>query len=149
MGKEKQTQNNTTICYRIGKLKCSIYKPLHGLPSQIDLPVNKLEYKNYNINPLSLDYPLYLDPPSLNYQRASLSLVYQLFKSRNYHQLHPSQNGMTQCFPKAPKQLTTLKMGVVCVLAENFSKNMEFEREESEENYEKCVEDCRFAISNS
>ena len=76
MGKEKQTQDNTTMCYRRGKLKCSAYKPLPGLPSRIDLLVNKLEYKNYNINPLSLDYPLYFDPPSLNYQRVSLSLVY-------------------------------------------------------------------------
>ena len=37
-------------------------------------------------------------------------------------------------FPKAQKQLTTLKMGVVCVWAKNLSKNMELESEESEEN---------------
>ena len=41
----------------------------------IDQLVNKLEYKNYNIDPPSLDYPMYLDPPSLNYQRASPSLT--------------------------------------------------------------------------
>jgi len=34
---------------------------------KIDLLVNKLEYKDYNIDPQSLDYPLYLGPLSLSY----------------------------------------------------------------------------------
>ena len=46
---------------------------------KIDLLVNKLEYKDYNIDPQSLDYPLYLGPLSLSYQRASLSLVFTNF----------------------------------------------------------------------
>ena len=40
-------------------------------------------------------------------------------------------------------------MGEVCVWAKNLSKDMELERQEYEENQEKCVEDCRQAISNS
>jgi len=41
---------------------------------------------------------------------------------------------MTQCFPKAPNQLTTLRMKVFCVWAMNLSKDIELESDECEEN---------------
>ena len=46
---------------------------------------------------------------------------------RSYPQLHPPKNGITQCFQKAPNQLITLRMGVVCVWAKKLSKDMELE----------------------
>ena len=46
---------------------------------------------------------------------------------------------MSQCFPRALKQLTTLRMGAVYVLAKTLSMDMELEREEYEENQGKCV----------
>ena len=46
---------------------------------------------------------------------------------------------MSQCFPRALKQLTTLRMGAVYVLAKTLSMDMELESEEYEENQGKCV----------
>ena len=44
--------------------------------------------------------------------------------------MHPPKNGFIQYFPKEPKQLTTLRLGVVCVWAKNLFIGMELEREE-------------------
>ena len=54
-------------------------KPLCNPQSRINPLVNKLEYKDYNLDPPSLDYPLYLDPPSPSYQQASPSLPLMRF----------------------------------------------------------------------
>ena len=78
-GKEMQIRDNMMMYYRRGKPKNSTWKPLRGSPSQINPLVNKLEYKDYNIDPPSLDYPLYLDSLSPSYQQASPRLIFTSF----------------------------------------------------------------------
>ena len=51
-------------------------KLLCGLPSQKDLLVNKVGVQRYQKDPLSLIYPLYLNPPSSSSQWTSPSLVF-------------------------------------------------------------------------
>ena len=92
-----QAQDNMTVYYRRGKPKNSAWKPLRSSPSRIHPLVNKLEYKDYNIDPLSLDYPLYLDSLSPSYQQASPNLVFTSFldpaiSSNCIHQRMASSN---------------------------------------------------------
>ena len=77
--KEERCKHKITRQCVIKEESRSAQKPLCGPPSQINPLVNKLEYKDYNIDPPSLDYHLYLDPSSFSYQRASLSLVFTSF----------------------------------------------------------------------
>ena len=74
--------------------------------------------------------PKVLEPSKFQLPMDFIELyLHQLSGSRNQLQLHPLKNGFIQCFPQAPKQLTTLRLGVICVWAKKLSKGMELERQ--------------------
>ena len=71
-------------------------------------------------NPSSLIYPMYLNPLSSSFQWTSPSHIFTSFLDPAISsKLHLPINGFFQCFSQAPKQLTTLRLGEVCVWAKN------------------------------
>ena len=93
---------------------------------------------------------MYQNPPSSSYQQASWSHVFTSYPNPAISsKLHPSVNGFFQCFPQAPKLLSTLKMGEVSVQAKNLSRICKW-RDRSRGNLQRnVVDDCGFTISNS
>ena len=65
---------------------------------------------------------MYLNPQSSNYQRASWSHVFTSYPDPAVSsKLHLPMNDFFQCFPHAPKLLSTLKLDEVSVWAKNLS----------------------------
>ena len=94
-----------------------------ALQSEIDPLVNKVRVHEYQKVPPSLIYPMYLNPPSSSYQRASWSYVFTSYPDPTISsKLHPPLKGFFQCFPYAPKLLSTLSLGEVSVWAKNLSR---------------------------
>ena len=84
-------------------------KPLRDFLSPNDPLVNKIGVHEYKKGLSGLIYPIYLNPPSSNYQQASLSYVFTRYLDlANSSKLHPPINGSFQCFPYTPKLLSTL-----------------------------------------
>ena len=70
------------------------------LQAEINPLVNKVEVHKYQKDPPSLIYPMYLNSPSSNYQRASPSYVFTSYSDHAISsKLHPPINGFFQCFP--------------------------------------------------
>ena len=66
---------------------------------------------------------MYLNPPSSSYQQTSLSYVFTSYLNPAISsKLHPPINGFFQCFPHAPKLLSTLRLGEVSAWAKNLSR---------------------------
>ena len=85
-------------------------KRLCGPPNRNDPLVNKVGVQGYQKDPPRLIFPIYLIPTSSSSQRVSPSHVFTSYLDPTISsKLHPPINGFFQCFPQAPKQLTTLK----------------------------------------
>ena len=90
---------------------------------KIDPLVNKVGIHEQRRDPPSLIYSMYLNPPSSCYERASRSHVFTSCPDPAIsYKLHPPLNGFFQCFPCAPKLLSTLRMCEVCVWTKNLSR---------------------------
>ena len=122
-GKKMQTKNNTKTCVIEEKIEELGEKTLRGLPSQIDPLVNKVGVQRYQKGPPNLIYQMYLNPPSSSYQRTSSSHVFTSYLDPVISsKLHPPINGFFQCFPHAPKLLSTLRLDEISVWAKNLSR---------------------------
>ena len=90
--------------------------------AKINPLVNKIGVHKYQKDSRSLIYPMYLKPPSSNYQRASQNHVFISYLDHAVSsKLHLPINSLFQCFPHAPKLLSTLRLGEVSVWAKNLS----------------------------
>ena len=90
---------------------------------KINPPVNKVRVHEYQKDPPSLIYPMYLNPPNSIYQRVSQSHVFTSYSNPTISfKLHLPINGFFQYFPYASKLLSTLRMGEVKVWAKNLSR---------------------------
>ena len=69
-------------------------KPLWGPPSWNDLLVNKIRVQGYQKDLLSLIYPLFLNPPSSNSQRTSLSLFFTSYLDPVISFMRPSNEAV-------------------------------------------------------
>ena len=98
-------------------------KPLCSPPKRNDPLVNKVGVQWYQKDPPRLIFPIYLNPSSSNSQWVSSSHVFTSYLDPAINsKLHQPINGFFQYFPSAPKQLTTLRLGEVCVWAKNLSR---------------------------
>ena len=89
-----------------------------ALQAKIDPLVNKVGVHKYQKDPLNLIYPMYLNPPSFSYQRASWSHVFTSYTDPAISsKLHLPIDGFFQYLSYAPKLLSTLKLGEVNVWA--------------------------------
>ena len=85
--------------------------------------MNKVGVQGYQKDPLSLIYPMYLNPLSSSYQWTSPSHVFTSYSDCAISfKLHPPIDGLFQCLPLAPNPLLTLKLGEVSVWAKNLSR---------------------------
>ena len=110
-----QTQDNTKTCYQ-RKQKNSKKNLSVTLQVEIDPLVN-------NKRPSKPSLSHVLNPSKLLLPTDFLeSCLHQLFECRNSARLHLPLNGSFQCFPKAPKIDSTLRLGVVSVCAKNLSR---------------------------
>ena len=83
---------------------------------------------------------MYLNPPSSCYQRALQSHVFTNCPDLAISsKLYPPVNNFFQCFPYAPKLLSTLRMGEVSVWAKNHSRMCRW-RGRSEGNFREMVQ---------
>ena len=91
-------------------------KPLCSSLSRNDPLVNKVRVQEYQKDPPSLIYLMYLKPPNSNSQQTSPSLIFTSYLDPAISsKLHPTINGFFQCFLHAPKQLTTFRLSEVCI----------------------------------
>ena len=91
-------------------------KPLCSPPRQNDPLVNKFGVQEYQKDPPSLIYQMYLNPPSSSSKQISPNLVFTSYPNPAIiFKLHPPINGLFQCLLHAPKLLSTLKLGKVSV----------------------------------
>ena len=98
-------------------------KPLCGPLSRIDSLVNKVKVQGYQKDPQSLIYPMYLNPSSSSYQRASPSHVFISYPDPVIStKLHPPIDGFLQYFPHTPKLLSTLRLSEVSIWVKNLSR---------------------------
>ena len=105
------------------KSKYSVKNLSAALQTEIDPLVNKVRVHEYQKDSQSLIYPIYLNPQSSSYQLASQSHVFTSYLDPAISsKLHLPLHGFFQCFPYAPKLLTTLRLGEVSVLAKNLSR---------------------------
>ena len=120
------------------------------LQADIDPLVNKVEVHEYQKDPSSLIYPMYLNPPSSSYQQASRSYVFTSYSDLTIgSKLHLPINDFFQCFSYAPKLLLTLKLGEVSVWVKNLSRICKWKGKSRGKLKGNCVDDCEFTISNS
>ena len=104
------------------KPKHSVKNLSAAFQAEIDPLVNKVGVHEYQKDPPNLIYPMYLNPPSFSYQRASRSHVFTSYLDLAFSsKLHLPANDFFQCFPYAPKLLSTLRLGEISVWAKNFS----------------------------
>ena len=102
------------------KPKYSTKKFSTALQAEIDPLVNKFGVHDYQNDPLSLIYPMYLNLSSSSYQRASSSHVFTSYPdSAIGSKLHLPIDGFFQCFSHAPKLHSALRLGEVNVWAKN------------------------------
>ena len=93
---------------------------------------------------------MYLNPPSFSYQRASRSHVFTSYLDLAFSsKLHLPTNGFFQCFPYAPKLLSTLRLGEISVWAKNFSMMCRWRSRSRGKLQRYGVDDCGYTISNS
>ena len=92
-------------------------------PSQNDLLVNKFGVQEYQKDPPSLIYPMYLNPPSSSSKQISPNLVFTSYPNPAISfKLHLPINGLFQCLPHTPKLLSTLRLGKLSVWVKNLSR---------------------------
>ena len=112
--------------------------------------MNKVGVHKYQKDPLSLIYPMYLNPPSFSFQQVSWSHVFTSYPDPAISsKLHPSINGFFQCFPYAPKLLLTHRLDEVSVWAKNLSKMCRQRGRSREKLQRNGVDDYGYTISNS
>ena len=117
-----QTQVNTKTCYR-RRNQSTRRKSLCGPPSHNDPLVSKVRVREYQKDPPSLIYPMYLNPLSSSSQRASPShFLASYLDLAISSKLHLPINGFFLYFPHAPKLLSTLRLGEVSVQTKNLSR---------------------------
>ena len=94
-----------------------------ALQAKIDPLVSKVGVHEYQKDPPSLIYPIYLNSSSSNYQRASRSHIFTNYPNPAISsKLHLPLNDFFQYFPYTPKLLPTLRIGEVSVWAKNLSR---------------------------
>ena len=94
-----------------------------ALQAKVDPLVNKVGVQKYQKDPPNLIYPVYLNPQSSSYQRASSSLIFTSYPDPTISsRLHPPIDGFFQCFPHVPKLHSALKLGEVSVWKKNLSR---------------------------
>ena len=104
------------------KLKNSEKNLSTTLQVEINPLVNKLEYMN-NKRFSKPSQPHVLEPFKLLLPMGFLeSYLHQLSRSRNLAQFHLPLNGSFQCFPKASKLDSTLRLGEISVWVKNLSR---------------------------
>ena len=87
---------------------------------KINYLVNKVRVHEYQKDPPSLIYPMYLNPPSFSYQRDSWSHVFTSYLDLAISsKLHPSIDNFFQCLPHAPKLLLAFRLGEVSIWTKN------------------------------
>ena len=105
------------------KLKYSAKNLSAALQAKINPLVNKVGVHEYQKDPPSLIYLMYLNPPSSSYQRALQSLVFTSYPDPVISsKLHPPIDYFFQCFPHVPKLHLVLRLGEVSVWAKNVSR---------------------------
>ena len=94
-----------------------------ALQVEIDPLVNKVGVHKCQKDPSSPIHPMYLNPTSCSYQWASWSHVFISYLDPAISsKLHPPTNDFFECFPYAPKLLSTLRLGEISVQAKNLSR---------------------------
>ena len=100
------------------KLKYLVKSLTTALQAEIDPLVNKVRVYEYQKNPPSLIYLIYLNPQSFSSQQASRSYVFTSYLNPS-SKSHPPIYGFFQCFSYTPKLLSIPRIGEVSVWAKN------------------------------
>ena len=100
-------------------------KPLHCPPSGNWSTRQSIGMYGLARDPPSLLYPMYLSPLS-SYSNKAFSELCLVWLSRSHNKLHFASTilGIFQCFPVAPKTLSTLWKGVGCIWVQISSQGM-------------------------
>ena len=130
------TQDNIETCYQRGNRSTQRKtSPRPSKPKSIHWWI-KLKYMNKEE---TLIYQMYLNPSSSCYQQVLRSHVFTSCPDPAISsKLHPPLNGFFQCFPYAPKLLSTLRIGEVSVWVKNLSRKWKW-RGRSKGNFREIV----------